>query len=158
MSELRAIVSSSDELGRQRSLLPKGSHKAVARSVNYQPVTIRSSVSNTDFWAGANALPPDVRTVHTVEMEVGALGSLLDQLHQLNKRVATLEASVLEYDLREVTVMQAKKEIAAFFEKNHGETIFPSDVANALRIDYDLVLKVVEELEEEGEVAEAAKA
>jgi len=55
-------------------------------------------------------------------------------------------------EIREIPRDQAKEEIRAFFKAHDGETIYPSDVMEALSLDYDLVYEICEELEKEGMV------
>jgi len=55
-------------------------------------------------------------------------------------------------EIREIPRKQAKDEIRAFFKSHDGETIYPSDIMEALALDYDLVYEICEELEEEGKV------
>ena len=54
--------------------------------------------------------------------------------------------------IREIPREQAKEEVRAFFKAHHGETIYPSDVMEALSLDYDLVYEICEELEQEGKI------
>ena len=56
---------------------------------------------------------------------------------------------------RNITKTAAKKEIGAYFAQRDGEIIYPSDIAEALNLDYDFVLTVTHELEKEGKVTEA---
>ena len=55
-------------------------------------------------------------------------------------------------EIREIPREQAKEEVRAFFKAHHGEAIYPSDVMEALCLDYDLVYEICEELEKEGMV------
>lgn len=55
-------------------------------------------------------------------------------------------------EIREIPSDQAKEEIRAFFKAHDGEAIYPSDVMEALSLDYDLVYEICEELEKEGAV------
>ena len=55
-------------------------------------------------------------------------------------------------EIREIPREQAKEEVRAFFKAHHGEAIYPSDVMEALSLDYDLVYEICEELEKEGMV------
>jgi hypothetical protein len=41
------------------------------------------------------------------------------------------------------------------FEEHHGEILYPSDVAEELSLDYDLVVKLLTELQDEGKIAYA---
>lgn len=54
--------------------------------------------------------------------------------------------------LREIPREQAKEEIRKFFQDHHGEAIYPSDILEALHLDYDLVYEICEELEKEGKI------
>lgn len=47
----------------------------------------------------------------------------------------------------------AKQAIKAYFEARHGDTVYPSDVADALNLDYDNVVRLIGELERDGRVA-----
>jgi regulator of replication initiation timing len=55
-------------------------------------------------------------------------------------------------DCREISHEQAKKEVDSFFSDHSGETIYPSDVADALNLSYLLVEEIIEELEDEGKI------
>ena len=46
-------------------------------------------------------------------------------------------------------------EILEYFESHDGETIYPSDLAEELRIDYDVVCSVIDALAADGEITEA---
>jgi hypothetical protein len=75
--------------------------------------------------------------------------------YALKAKVAAMRATnspekVLE--VREIPREQAKEEIRAFFKDHHGKAIYPSDVMEALSLDYDLVYELCEELEREGMV------
>jgi|WetSurMetagenome_2_1015567.scaffolds.fasta_scaffold425457_3 DUF971 family protein len=74
---------------------------------------------------------------------------------ELRAKVVAMEATnsaekILE--IREISREQAKEEIRAFFKAHHGESIYPSDVMEALALDYDIVYEICEELEKEGAV------
>ncbi|MFQ6056415.1 MAG: hypothetical protein ACE5KT_04610 [Methanosarcinales archaeon] len=53
-------------------------------------------------------------------------------------------------ELRDVDRETAKKEILDYYKKN--ERAYPSDVADDLRLDWDLVWEITEELEKEGQL------
>ena len=95
---------------------------------------------------------------HVIAAGSEPVAELLGQLDDIKKRVAYLEAELRGHDVREITETQARQEIAAYFEKNDGKVLYPSDVAESLRLDYDLVSKVIEGLAKDGEIAEADKA
>jgi hypothetical protein len=48
---------------------------------------------------------------------------------------------------------EAKVRIKTYFEDRHGKTIYPSDVADDLRIEYIRAVRLIEELETDGQVA-----
>jgi hypothetical protein len=48
---------------------------------------------------------------------------------------------------------ELKVRIKAYFEARHGQTVYPSDVAEELPIDYDRAVKLIGELERDGQVA-----
>lgn len=52
-----------------------------------------------------------------------------------------------------ISDQEAKKRIKALFEDKHGHTVYPSDVADELKIDYERVLQLITELEADGKVA-----
>ncbi|MBM4275932.1 MAG: hypothetical protein FJ134_15955 [Deltaproteobacteria bacterium] len=73
----------------------------------------------------------------------------------LRAKVAAMQAANSAerfLEIREIPREQAKKEVRAFFEAHHGKAIYPSDVMEALALDYDLVYEICEELEKEGAV------
>jgi hypothetical protein len=50
---------------------------------------------------------------------------------------------------------EAKARIKAHFENKHGQTVYPSDVADEIRLDYDRVLRLITELESDGKITRA---
>ena len=50
---------------------------------------------------------------------------------------------------------RGNREIKAYFAAHDGETIYPSDVADEVRLDYHFVCDLIRELETEGQVAKA---
>lgn len=53
-------------------------------------------------------------------------------------------------DVRDVEKEKAKKEIIGYLKEN--QKAYPSDIADALRLDFDLVIEIVKELVKEGRV------
>lgn len=85
---------------------------------------------------------------------------LTDRLRALEATVASLQfervlktAAVVQ--TRALSAKETKAEIKAYFEENHGNTIYPSDVADALAFEYDTVVRMIEELESDGEITQA---
>jgi hypothetical protein len=50
--------------------------------------------------------------------------------------------------------MKEISDIKQYFEKHHGEILYPSDVAKALNLPYDLVERLFNELELSGKIRE----
>ena len=78
---------------------------------------------------------------------------------QLEPRVAALEERVarLEEDsaekvivLREITAEEARAEVIELFAT--GETLYYSDISERLRIDFDMVVDICRELQQEGAI------
>lgn len=58
--------------------------------------------------------------------------------------------SVKVIDIRDIAKEKAKKEIIEYLKEN--KKAYPSDIADALELDFDLVLGITKELIEEGRV------
>ena len=65
-------------------------------------------------------------------------------------RTATREKleAITVMDIRNVSEEQVKKEVIEYMKKN--KSAYPSDIADALRLDFDVVLKIVQGLVREG--------
>ena len=83
--------------------------------------------------------------------------SLRQEVRVLKNQVAQLMSAVGldQPESRKIKKSEAKREVAAYFEAHPDQTIYPSDVTAALNLEYDLVLDVIEQLENEGQVAKA---
>lgn len=79
-----------------------------------------------------------------VKQEIAELRELVAQLIQ--------EMQPESVEIRDISVEQAKHEIKAYFNDHHDESIYPSDLEVALRLDYTLIVQLVGQLEEEGEI------
>nr|WP_294514164.1 hypothetical protein [uncultured Rhodopila sp.] len=93
--------------------------------------------------------------IETLIAEVSQLKVAVESLTALvaaQKRPADLQQQTKPRRSR-VTDAHAKTLIKAFFEKRHGQTIYPSDVADELRIDYDRASHLIAELEADGKIA-----
>lgn len=80
------------------------------------------------------------------------------QLQETGARVSELEKTtgvLAPVQLRDLSDENAKLEIKSFFEKHHGKTLFPDEVADALDLDVLQVIRLCRELAGEGEIAEA---
>ena len=87
---------------------------------------------------------------------------LLEQSHRDRERIEALERNVAKLQgaisldrpaPRKLSKAQAKNEIRAYFAQRDGQVVYPSDIAEALNLDFDLVSAAVHELEKEGKVA-----
>ena len=58
--------------------------------------------------------------------------------------------SIKVIDIRNVTKEKAMKEVIEYLKKNNKA--YPSDIADALELDFDMVLEIIKELAEEGRV------
>ncbi len=80
------------------------------------------------------------------------------QLQETGARISKLEKAtgvLAPVQLRDLSDEDAKLEIKSFFEKHHGKTLFPDEVADALDLDVLQVIRLCRELEGGGEIAEA---
>ena len=88
--------------------------------------------------------------------EAEAIEKLVEEGFYMNTadfvRMAVREKleSIKVIDVRNVERAQAKKEILNYAKEN-GRA-YPSDIADALRLDFDLVLDVIRELIKEGRI------
>ncbi len=80
-----------------------------------------------------------------------------ERIESLEREVAELRVAVgLDHPTpRKVSKTQTKKEIRAYFAQHDGQVVYPSDIAENLTLDYDLVLVAINELEKEGKVTKA---
>ena len=94
----------------------------------------------------------------------GMLRNALDQNQEFVRRIEALERQLAEiqdalgaseHEPRKITKAQAKREIRSYFKEQPDETVYPSDVAIALGLEYDFVVGVIETLEREGRIAKA---
>lgn len=92
----------------------------------------------------------------------GGYGAIIEVLLQ---RVQALEVMVqnlsssektgsdVPLEVRALSKNKARAEIKAYFQSHHGETLYSSEVAAALTLDYDLVAGLMKDLEENGQIA-----
>ncbi len=79
------------------------------------------------------------------------------RIESLEREVAELREAVgLDRPApRKASKTQVKKEIRAHCAQHDGQVIYPSDIAEDLNLDYDLVLVAINELEKENKVSKA---
>ena len=93
------------------------------------------------------------------------ISAVIEQNHQRDRaRIEALEQVVAELQevigvgrgaLRKISKAQAAREIRAYFAQHDEQVVYPSDVAEDLNLDYDLVLEAINELEKKGKVSKA---
>ncbi|MGB8840857.1 MAG: hypothetical protein WCC64_07275 [Aliidongia sp.] len=124
--------------GETRALRTPPSSVASEGSLGYTTATM------FDFQAGL------AKTVIALEMKIdhlserfsaleGAIGSMLH-----SSSVALLREDVSDEHL--------KQEIKQHFVDHDGETLYPSDISDALNVDYDRVEKLIGEMAEDGKI------
>ena len=79
------------------------------------------------------------------------------RIESLEREVAELREAVgLDRPApRKASKTQVKKEIRAHFAQHDGQVVYPSDIAENLTLDYDLILVTINELEKENKVSKA---
>ena len=112
------------------------------------PVPLASSISESVIFSKTNPYAEclQLRAENTkLKAENKVLRAKVVAMQVTNSAKELLE-------IREIPRKQAKEEVRAFFKAHHGEAIYPSDVMEALSLDYDLVYEICEELEKEGNI------
>lgn len=112
------------------------------------PVSFAFSSSNSGLFEHTN-LRSECLRLKAVNAELRA------ENESLKAKVVAMQATNSAgkfLEIREIPREQAKEEVRAFFKAHHGETIYPSDVMEALSLDYDLVYEICEELEQEEKI------
>ena len=93
--------------------------------------------------------------------------ALEEENRSYRQRIETLERQMIELledraesepRVRDVTKAVGRREVRTYFKEHREEIIYPSDVADALDLEYDFVLGLIEELEAEGRIAKAQDA
>lgn len=90
---------------------------------------------------------------------------ILTEVEQIKLKLLEIEKKIDELTVpsestRDIAEQQAIQEIKEVFNTHHGETIYPSEIADELRLDYDLVVRLLMDLENAGSIksADAASA
>lgn len=100
-------------------------------------------VGTTTFYGGGTS---------TAELSHAAA---LKKIKVLEQRIAELQGDAEPFALKTMSANELKKAIKAFFERHHGETIYPSDVSDELGVDYERVARVIDQLEKDGQIERA---
>jgi len=111
-------------------------------------VSLQSSISDSEIFASTGLY------AECLQLK-GENAKLKAENEGLRAKVVAMQATNSPekiLGIREIPREQAKEEVRAFFKAHHGEAIYPSDVMEALSLDYDLVYEICEELEQEGKI------
>ena len=77
---------------------------------------------------------------------------LREMLTRIGQSLSMNETEIV--NLRDIPYKQAKKEVKDYFEAHHGETIYSYNLVEDLKIDFDIVDKILGELEKEKQIKE----
>jgi transcriptional regulator with AAA-type ATPase domain len=103
-------------------------------------------------WSTANAIGALTQEIALLRAAVTELTELIglqrDAAEARGKPVRILPKKAISDDA-------AKAKIKAYFEQRHGQTVYPSDVAEELRLEYSRTVRLINELESNGQVARA---
>lgn len=131
--------------------------------VSAQTVPVRSL--QPDIWPATQATPatqPEIVVAHDVGMEADVksvrkeVDFLKKEMSELKSMIAGLVPKDRVIEVREVSPEDARKEIQQYFEAYGGDVIYPSDVAEALNLDYLMVNEIMEEFFNDGKIRRAS--
>lgn len=80
-------------------------------------------------------------------------GMFLNRSDAVRTAIRQMVGEVKILTLRQISEAQARKEVLAYLEER--EQAYPSDIADDLQLDYDLVLRVLRNLKKTGEAVPA---
>ncbi len=95
---------------------------------------------------------------------VDMLQRTLEENRFYRQRLETLERQMSEVlaeraeseaQVRKVSKAVGRRKVEAYFKKHRDQTIYPSDVADALGLSYDFVVGMIEDLAQQGRIAKA---
>ncbi|MCJ7635104.1 hypothetical protein MUP77_22275 [Candidatus Bathyarchaeota archaeon] len=98
-------------------------------------------------------LPPNLPTSY--EIVVAELESTRRQLQSVSARLSKVESRVPEQiEVRDLPLKEVKKLVKTFLKRylEENKRVYPSDVADALCLDYESVRKVFDALEKDGQL------
>lgn len=93
--------------------------------------------------------------IDTLLAQVKELSRKLDEATSRIEKIEDLRVEPTVVEIREVTRSEAKKHIKNYFATHGEKVLFPSDVAIALLLDYDVVESLMHELETDGQIEKA---
>lgn len=118
-------------------------------------IVVSASVSSSPAYSYDPVSSAGALAIQHLTAEVGELKSVVGRLAEA---VTALAASInpeAALVARDVPESVAKSEIVTFL-RSHAQA-YPSDIAHALNLDYELVTKVLERLREDGAAAPVRK-
>jgi len=89
--------------------------------------------------------------INEMRMQTAAMTQLIKQIAESQ----TSEQTPMRVEARQIDVKQAQKEIIDLFRK-HG-TLYYSDIAEMLHLDYETVINACEQLQQEGIIEDDSK-
>jgi hypothetical protein len=115
------------------------------------------SFSTWNFSSELTVQQLEVRIQPSTDLLNKNIVNLISSIEALTERINALELCLQEIgspinEIRRVDDEQARREIKELFDTKHGETIFPSEVAEELHLDYDTVTRLLSDLENEGQI------
>jgi hypothetical protein len=100
-----------------------------------------------------------VGTVRAPGLEISRRRIAIEELTELIARQHITDVAGTKSGFRsrhrDIPDEHAKTKIKAYFEDRHGKIVYPSDVAEDLHLDYDQTVRLINELENDGQVARA---
>jgi hypothetical protein len=84
---------------------------------------------------------------------VSSVKRLEKKVDKLSKELEVIKGA--EIEIRNISYKNAKKEIALFFKKHHGDEIDAADIEEILGIEFEMAMQICDELEKEGKIKSA---
>jgi hypothetical protein len=100
-------------------------------------------------------MPPDASERQLVlYIQDPRVSKLIEKVDRIEERLDTLEDGTYSeiINLRDISLSQAKQEIADYFKAHDGEQIDYEELLNSLKIDLPTIITACSELEAEGKI------
>jgi len=100
-------------------------------------------------------VPPDASEHHHVSyIQDAKISKLIEKVNEIEERLNILEEDKHSeiINLRNISLSQAKQEIAEYFKVHDGEQIDYDELFNSLKIDLPTIITACSELEAEGKI------
>lgn len=111
--------------------------------------------SSKTILAPSKLVPPDASERRLVlYIQDPRVSKLIEKVDKIEERLDTLEERSHSeiINLRDISLSQAKQEIADYFKAHDGEQIDYEDLLNSLKIDLPTIITACSELEAEGKI------